>query len=157
MSSRMSGANAGGRSRWALAAASSPSEGRPFPGQGSGSPGQGEGPPPDPPAQEPPSIYTVIPPNLSRRNQLQRIANKELEELEKWKEQHRPGVICLTPQMLGGAASEADVRRKQQLEHSQSKYQQKLKREQYERVKREAEEAELLKKKAVQREKVRQS
>uniref|UniRef100_A0ACB8FK07 Uncharacterized protein n=1 Tax=Sphaerodactylus townsendi TaxID=933632 RepID=A0ACB8FK07_9SAUR len=104
-----------------------------------------------------PSIYTVIPPNLSRRNQLQRIANKELEELEKWKEQHRPGVICLTPQMLGGAASEADVRRKQQLEHSQSKYQQKLKREQYERVKREAEEAELLKKKAVQREKVRQS
>ncbi|XP_015282688.1 PREDICTED: epithelial-stromal interaction protein 1, partial [Gekko japonicus] len=109
-----------------------------------------------PPQQEPPGAYVVIPPNLARRNQLQRIANKELEELDKWKELHRPGPINLTPQKLGGKAPEADVRRKQQWEHSQSKYQQKLKRETYVRMKREAEEAELLKKKAIQREKAKE-
>ncbi|XP_060089558.1 epithelial-stromal interaction protein 1 isoform X2 [Heteronotia binoei] len=100
-----------------------------------------------------PGAYVVIPPNTARRNQLQRIANKELEELQKWKDLHRPGPISLTPQKLGGRASETEVRRKQQLEHSQSKYQQKLKREEYGRIRREAEEAELLRKKAIQREK----
>ncbi|KAL8189758.1 UNVERIFIED_CONTAM: hypothetical protein K2H54_003707 [Gekko kuhli] len=50
-----------------------------------------------------PGAYVVIPPNLARRNQLQRIANQELEELEKWKEQHRPGPINLIPQKLGAA------------------------------------------------------
>ncbi|XP_066478538.1 epithelial-stromal interaction protein 1 [Tiliqua scincoides] len=97
--------------------------------------------------------YTVIPPNPARRNQLQKIAKKELEELERWKEQHRPGPINLTPQKLGGRALESEVRQKQQLEHIQSKYQQKLKMQDYEKIKREAEEADLLKKKVIQREK----
>nr|XP_056718097.1 epithelial-stromal interaction protein 1 [Euleptes europaea] len=147
----MSGGGAG-RSRGGLAAAASPygglQEGRTCPGEAGG---------PEPQEQQQqqqsPGAYVVIPPSLARRNQLQRIANKELEELEKWKEQHRPGAINLTPQKLGGRESEAEVRRKQQLEHSQSKYQQKLKREHYGRIKREEEEAELLKKKALQREK----
>ncbi|XP_062983490.1 epithelial-stromal interaction protein 1 isoform X2 [Elgaria multicarinata webbii] len=97
--------------------------------------------------------YRVIPPNPTKRNQLQRIANKELEDLAKWKEQNKPGLITLTPQKLGGRASEAEVRRKQQLQNIQSKYQQKLKKEKYEQIKREAEEVDLLKKKAIQREK----
>ncbi|KAJ6661687.1 hypothetical protein lerEdw1_013209 [Lerista edwardsae] len=100
-----------------------------------------------------PDAYTVIPPDPTRRNQLQRIAKKELEELERWKEQHRPGPIYLTPQKLGGRALEFEVRQKQQLEHMQSKYRQKLKMEEYEKIKRQAEEADLLKKKAIQREK----
>ncbi|XP_053161234.1 epithelial-stromal interaction protein 1 isoform X2 [Hemicordylus capensis] len=97
--------------------------------------------------------YTVIPPNPTKWNQLQKIANTELEELAKWKEQHRPLSIHLPPQKLGGRASEAEVRQKQQFESLQSKYQQKLKREEYGRIKREAEEADILKKKAIQREK----
>ncbi|XP_053253244.1 epithelial-stromal interaction protein 1 isoform X3 [Podarcis raffonei] len=97
--------------------------------------------------------FAVIPPNPVRRNQLQKIATKELEDLEKWKERHRPGLITLTPQKLGGRISEAEVRQKQQLEHIQSKYQQKLKKEEYERRKREAEEADILKMKMIQREK----
>ncbi|XP_033010185.1 epithelial-stromal interaction protein 1 isoform X2 [Lacerta agilis] len=97
--------------------------------------------------------FAVIPPNPLRRNQLQKIATKELEDLEKWKERHRPGLITLTPQKLGGRISEAEVRQKQQLEHIQSKYQQKLKKEEYERLKREAEEADILKMKMIQREK----
>ncbi|XP_019356076.1 epithelial-stromal interaction protein 1 isoform X2 [Alligator mississippiensis] len=53
----------------------------------------------------------------------------------------------------GGRISEAEVRQKQQINLMQSKYQQKLKREEYARIKREAEEAEIQKKKAIQREK----
>ena len=104
---------------------------------------------------QPPHLgaYVVIPPNPTRREQLQKIANKELEDLAKWKDQHKPGPITLLPQKLGGRASEAEVRQKQQLEHIQSKYKQKLKKEEYGRIKREAEEADMLKKKAVQREK----
>ncbi|XP_054829017.1 epithelial-stromal interaction protein 1 [Eublepharis macularius] len=139
------GAGRYGRGLAAASPSAAPSGGL----EGGGVPG-----PEEEPAHQPPQdAYVVIPPNLARRDQLQRIANKELEELEKWKEQHRPGRINLIPQKLGGRASEAEVRRKQQLEHFQSKYQQKLKKEDYGRRKREAEEAELLKKKALQREK----
>ncbi|XP_006017377.1 epithelial-stromal interaction protein 1 [Alligator sinensis] len=99
------------------------------------------------------NAYVLVPPNETRRNKLQRIAKKELEDLERWKEQHRSGPINLTPQRLGGRISEAEVRQKQQINLMQSKYQQKLKREEYARIKREAEEAEIQKKKAIQREK----
>ncbi|KAM7181390.1 epithelial-stromal interaction protein 1 isoform 2-T2 [Macrochelys suwanniensis] len=69
--------------------------------------------------------YVLIPPNETRRNQIQRIANKELENLERWKEQHRPGPINLKPQKLGGTESEAEARQKQHIRLLQSKYQQK--------------------------------
>nr|KAF6460268.1 epithelial stromal interaction 1 [Molossus molossus] len=97
--------------------------------------------------------YTLITPNQNRRNQIQRIAEKELENLEKWKEQHRVKPIDLAPRQLGGRQSEAEVRQKQQLQLMQSKYQQKLKREEAIRIKKEAEEAEIQKMKAIQREK----
>nr|KAF6460269.1 epithelial stromal interaction 1 [Molossus molossus] len=69
--------------------------------------------------------YTLITPNQNRRNQIQR----------------------------SGRQSEAEVRQKQQLQLMQSKYQQKLKREEAIRIKKEAEEAEIQKMKAIQREK----
>ncbi|XP_043360474.1 epithelial-stromal interaction protein 1 isoform X3 [Dermochelys coriacea] len=99
------------------------------------------------------SAYVLIPPNETRRNQIQKIANKELENLERWKEQHRPGPINLKPQKLGGTESEAEARQKQHIRLLQSKYQQKLKREEYARIKKEAEEAEILTMKMIQREK----
>ncbi|XP_038243421.1 epithelial-stromal interaction protein 1 isoform X2 [Dermochelys coriacea] len=71
------------------------------------------------------SAYVLIPPNETRRNQIQKIANKELENLERWKEQHRPGPINLKPQKLGGTESEAEARQKQHIRLLQSKYQQK--------------------------------
>ncbi|KAM9610276.1 epithelial-stromal interaction protein 1 isoform 1-T1 [Trichechus inunguis] len=97
--------------------------------------------------------YTLITPNENRRSQIRRIAEKELEDLEKWKEQNRAKPVNLVPRQLGGSQSEAEVRQKQQLQLMQSKYQQKLKREESVRIKKEAEEAAIRKMKAIQREK----
>ncbi|XP_067568971.1 epithelial-stromal interaction protein 1 isoform X3 [Pseudorca crassidens] len=97
--------------------------------------------------------YTLIVPNEKRRNEMQRMAAKELEDLKRWKEQQRTKPINLAPMQLGGNQSEVEVRQRQQLQLIQSKYQKKLKREEYIRIKREAEEAEIQKMKAVQRQK----
>ncbi|XP_055100841.2 epithelial-stromal interaction protein 1 isoform X1 [Symphalangus syndactylus] len=99
------------------------------------------------------SAYTLITPNINRRNEIQRIAEQELDNLEKWKEQNRAKPVHLVPRRLGGSQSETEVRQKQQLQLMQSKYQRKLKREESVRIKKEAEEAELQKMKAIQREK----
>uniref|UniRef100_A0A8I3RVT7 Epithelial stromal interaction 1 n=1 Tax=Canis lupus familiaris TaxID=9615 RepID=A0A8I3RVT7_CANLF len=108
---------------------------------------------PGPAARRPPGAYTMIAPNENRRSQIQRIAEQELKNLEKWKEQHRAKPVNLVPRRLGGSQSEAEVRQKQQLQVMQSKYQQKLKREESVRIKKEAEEAQIQKMKAIQREK----
>uniref|UniRef100_A0A8C3YC00 Epithelial stromal interaction 1 n=1 Tax=Catagonus wagneri TaxID=51154 RepID=A0A8C3YC00_9CETA len=97
--------------------------------------------------------YTLITPSEKRRNELQRMASKELEDLERWKEQQRAKPIHLEPRRLGGSQSEAEVRQRQQLQLIQSKYQKKLKREEQIRIRKEAEEAEIQKMKAIQREK----
>ncbi|KAK2490527.1 hypothetical protein MC885_015340, partial [Smutsia gigantea] len=79
-----------------------------------------------PPCPGPPTdTYTLIAPNENRRNRIQRIAEKELENLEKWKEQHRAKPVSLVPRQLGGSQSEAEVRQKQQLQLMQAKYRQK--------------------------------
>ncbi|XP_010141988.1 PREDICTED: epithelial-stromal interaction protein 1, partial [Buceros rhinoceros silvestris] len=80
-------------------------------------------------------------------------AKKELEDLEQWKEEHRPGPFKLVPQRLGGKESKAQARQNQQMMLMQSKYRQKHKREEYVKAKKATEEAEILKKKAIQREK----
>ncbi|XP_029459038.1 epithelial-stromal interaction protein 1-like [Rhinatrema bivittatum] len=84
---------------------------------------------------------------------MMKVAREELENLERWKEQHRPGPIHLTPKKLGGIETEASARQKQQNNLKQSKYQQKFKRDDYRRKMKEEEEAEILKMKAIQREK----
>ncbi|XP_023802742.1 epithelial-stromal interaction protein 1-like isoform X1 [Cyanistes caeruleus] len=45
--------------------------------------------------------YVLVTPNETRRKQLQQIAKKELDDLEQWKKEHRPGPIMLVPQRLG--------------------------------------------------------
>ncbi|XP_021059392.1 epithelial-stromal interaction protein 1 [Mus pahari] len=97
--------------------------------------------------------YTQIAPNESRRQKIQRIAEQELADLERWKQQNRAKPVHLVPQRLGGSQSEAEVRQKQQLQQMRSKYQQKLKRDESVRIRKEAEEAKLQKMKAIQREK----
>ncbi|XP_051761041.1 epithelial-stromal interaction protein 1 isoform X4 [Ctenopharyngodon idella] len=97
--------------------------------------------------------FTRIPPNESRRSKLQRIAQKEEEDLRRWKEENRPGPIHLPPEQLGGAVSLAEVRQRQQMEARQSKLRKKLMKEEMDRKKRQAEEEEIEKMKAIQREK----
>lgn len=97
--------------------------------------------------------YTMIAPNESRRHQIQRIAAQELSNLQKWKEQNRAKPVYVVPTLLGGSQSESEVRQKQQLQLMQNKYQLKLKRQESVRIRKEAEEAELQKMKAIQREK----
>ncbi|XP_068022600.1 LOW QUALITY PROTEIN: epithelial-stromal interaction protein 1 [Melanerpes formicivorus] len=97
--------------------------------------------------------YVLVTPDETRRRKLLQIAKKELDDLEQWKEKHKPKPVKLVPQRLGGKESEAQARQKQQMMLKQCKYQQKLKREEYIRAKKAAEEAEILKKKAIQREK----
>ncbi|XP_074155274.1 epithelial-stromal interaction protein 1 [Sminthopsis crassicaudata] len=103
--------------------------------------------------QEPMAGFTVIAPDQTRRDKLMRTAKKELEDLEKWKQQERSKPIHTKPNKLGGKQSEAEVRKKQQHQLLQSKYQQKLKREECVRVQKEVEEAKLQAIKAIQREK----
>ncbi|XP_028734354.1 epithelial-stromal interaction protein 1 isoform X6 [Peromyscus leucopus] len=97
--------------------------------------------------------YTLIAPNASRRQKIQRIAEQELADLERWKQQNRAKPVHLVPQRLGGSQSESEARQKQQLQQMRSKYQQKLKRDESLRIRKEAEEAELQQMKAIQREK----
>ncbi|XP_075805828.1 epithelial-stromal interaction protein 1 isoform X2 [Microtus pennsylvanicus] len=98
-------------------------------------------------------MYTLIAPNESRRQKMQRVAEKELADLEKWKQQNRAKPVYSVPQRLGGSQTESEVRQKQQLQQMRSKYQQKLKRDESIRLRKEAEEAELRQMKAIQREK----
>uniref|UniRef100_A0A663FCQ0 Uncharacterized protein n=1 Tax=Aquila chrysaetos chrysaetos TaxID=223781 RepID=A0A663FCQ0_AQUCH len=75
--------------------------------------------------------YVLITPKETRRNWLQQIAKKELDDLERWKEEHRPGPIKLVPQRLGGKESETEARQKQQMMLMQSKYQQKVRKNKF--------------------------
>ncbi|XP_043550359.1 epithelial-stromal interaction protein 1 isoform X2 [Chiloscyllium plagiosum] len=81
------------------------------------------------------------------------MANKELEDLRKWKEANRLGPINLTPMQLGGSTSEAEARQRQQLHLRESRFQKRSQKEDYNRKQKEAEELEYRKKKEIQREK----
>ncbi|NWX40144.1 ESIP1 protein, partial [Steatornis caripensis] len=91
------------------------------------------------------------------------VAKKELDDLERWKEEHRPGPIKVVPQRLG-KKNICAVQGSSQgyLMGSLYTYACKIifyvyviqhKREEYVKAKKAAEEAEILKKKAIQREK----
>ncbi|XP_062051310.1 epithelial-stromal interaction protein 1 isoform X1 [Lepus europaeus] len=69
--------------------------------------------------------YTLIAPNEHRRNQIQRIAEQELANLERWKEQNRAKPVHLVPRQLGGSLSEVEVWQRQQLQLMLSKHQKK--------------------------------
>ncbi|MCJ8732564.1 hypothetical protein PDJAM_G00212760 [Pangasius djambal] len=97
--------------------------------------------------------YTMIPPNESRRSKLLRMSQKEQDDLKRWKEEHRPGPIELAPEKLGGDVSLSEVRQRQQIVAHQSKLKKKLIQEDMNRHRRQAEEEENQRMKAIQREK----
>ncbi|MFT7817950.1 epithelial-stromal interaction protein 1 [Arapaima gigas] len=81
------------------------------------------------------------------------MAQKEEEDLQRWRESHKFGPVNLPPSRLGGAVSLAEARQKQFVDLRQSKLQKKLKQEEMERQRREAAEENNRKMKAIQREK----
>ncbi|KAJ8253371.1 hypothetical protein GJAV_G00212190 [Gymnothorax javanicus] len=97
--------------------------------------------------------YTMIPPVESRRAQMQRMAQQEEQDLQRWKEEHRPGPINLPPTQIGGALTMTEARQKLILQSGNYKLQKKLKQEAMERQRREQEEEQNQLKKAMQRDK----
>ncbi|KAF3843644.1 hypothetical protein F7725_002493 [Dissostichus mawsoni] len=69
--------------------------------------------------------FMMIPPNESRRSKTQMMAQKELEELQKWKEENKPKPVQPFSEKLGGNATLSAVREKQHLELHHAKLQKK--------------------------------
>ncbi|XP_066449325.1 epithelial-stromal interaction protein 1 isoform X2 [Eleutherodactylus coqui] len=95
----------------------------------------------------------VIQPDPTKREKLLRLARKEEEDYECFKESRRPGPIYLTPTQLGGRISESEARQQQQRMQAQSKYQKTMQREEYKRKQKEEEDAKVQKMKDIQRKK----
>ncbi|XP_063300776.1 epithelial-stromal interaction protein 1 [Pelobates fuscus] len=107
------------------------------------------------PSREPQhtGCYVVIPPNESRREKLQRVANQELEEWERFKEARRLGPVKITPGKVGGYVPETETRQRQQMVQSQSRYQKMLQKEDYKKKQKAEEDAQIQKMKDIQRQK----
>ncbi|XP_029979922.1 epithelial-stromal interaction protein 1 isoform X2 [Sphaeramia orbicularis] len=97
--------------------------------------------------------FTMIPPNESRRSSLKKIAQKGEEDLQRWKETHRPAAVHVPPEKLGGAITMAEAREKQFIGARFSKLQKKLEKEDMDKRRRQEKEEEYQKMKAKQREK----
>ncbi|XP_032424505.1 epithelial-stromal interaction protein 1 [Xiphophorus hellerii] len=98
--------------------------------------------------------FTVIPPNQTRRSKNKEMAQKEMEDLQRYREAHRPGPLHLAPERLGGGdVTVAEARQRQFTNQRSSSLQKKLKKEEMEKKKRQEEEEEWQKMKATQREK----
>nr|XP_040057502.1 epithelial-stromal interaction protein 1 isoform X2 [Gasterosteus aculeatus aculeatus] len=97
--------------------------------------------------------FTVIPPNESLRDKLRRNAQKEEEELQRWKEANRVTYVHADPEKLGGAATLAATREMQHTDLRCSKLQKRLKKEELDKRRRQEEEEENQRKKDIQREK----
>ncbi|KAK2840343.1 hypothetical protein Q5P01_014083 [Channa striata] len=118
-------------------------------------PGRPAGDSGDPPAADRQPQYsdgfTLIPPNQSRRSKMQMMAQKEEEDLQRWKEAHRVTSVHVNPERLGGNVTLAEAREKQLASLRCSKLQKKLKQEEDARRRKQEEEEEFEKKKAEQR------
>ncbi|TSL16021.1 Epithelial-stromal interaction protein 1 [Bagarius yarrelli] len=101
--------------------------------------------------------FTMIPPNVSKRDKLLNMSQKELDDLQRLKEELRAGPIQLAPERLGGTVALSEARERQQTAGHQSKLQKKLKREEMNRRRKQAEEEENQRMKAIQREKEKRS
>ncbi|XP_028447058.1 epithelial-stromal interaction protein 1 [Perca flavescens] len=96
--------------------------------------------------------FTVIPPNESRRNNMKMMAQREEENLQRWREANRPPPVHVT-ERLGGNATLAAARERQLADLRHAKLQKKLKKEELDKRKRQEEEEEFQKMKDEQREK----
>ncbi|CAG5865393.1 unnamed protein product [Menidia menidia] len=97
--------------------------------------------------------FTMIPPNQSRRSEMQAVAQKGEQDYQRLKESQRPSAVHLNPERLGGHVTLAEARQKQLTDARSAKLQKKLKKEEAEKKKKQEEEEELQRMKAKQREK----
>ncbi|XP_073330372.1 epithelial-stromal interaction protein 1 [Pagrus major] len=96
--------------------------------------------------------FTMIAPNESRRSKMQMMSQKELEDLQRWKEANRAPSVHLNPERLGGSVTLEEARQKQLRDLRCSKLQKKLRKEELDRRRRQEEEEELQKMKNEKRE-----
>ncbi|XP_026151900.1 epithelial-stromal interaction protein 1 isoform X2 [Mastacembelus armatus] len=110
---------------------------------------------PQPPNRQPlySNGFTMIPPIESRRSQMKMMAQKEEEDLQRWKETHRVSAVHETPEKLGGGVTMAAAREKQFEDLRCAKLQKRLKQQELDKKKREEVEKKLQEMKAKQREK----
>ncbi|XP_043987077.1 epithelial-stromal interaction protein 1 [Gambusia affinis] len=98
--------------------------------------------------------FTVIPPNQTIRNKIKETAQKGMDNLQRYREAHRPGPLHLAPERLGGGdVTITEARQRQFTNQRNSSLQKKLKKEEMDKKKKQEEEEELQKMKATQREK----
>ncbi|XP_070694247.1 epithelial-stromal interaction protein 1 [Pempheris klunzingeri] len=97
--------------------------------------------------------FTMMPPNETQRSKLKMMAQKEEEDLQRWREANRVSSLHLNPEKLGGNVTLADAREQQFADLRCSKLQKKLRKEELDKRRRREEEEELQKMKAKQREK----
>ncbi|XP_035031133.2 epithelial-stromal interaction protein 1 [Hippoglossus stenolepis] len=112
---------------------------------------------PDPPAADRQPQYssgfTMIPPNLTRRSEMEMVAQKGEETFQRMKEAQRVPYVYVAPETLGGNATLDEVRQRQQTDLRCSKMKTRMKQADMERRRRQEEEEELQKMKDEQRRK----
>ncbi|XP_069568138.1 epithelial-stromal interaction protein 1 [Brachyistius frenatus] len=97
-------------------------------------------------------VFTMFPPNESRRNKIKMMAQKEEEDLQQWRDTHRPPPVHLT-EKLGGNTTMAEAREKQQTDLRFSKLKKKMEKEALDKRRRQEDEEKLQEVKDKQREK----
>ncbi|XP_019963140.2 epithelial-stromal interaction protein 1 isoform X1 [Paralichthys olivaceus] len=97
--------------------------------------------------------FTMFPPNETRRSQIQMVAQRGEEMLQRQREAQRVPYVQVTPETLGGNATLAEVRQKQQMDLRCSKVQKRMKQKELDERKRKEEEEKQQKMKEEQREK----
>nr|XP_046259965.1 epithelial-stromal interaction protein 1 isoform X2 [Scatophagus argus] len=96
--------------------------------------------------------FTMIPPNESQRSKMKMMAQKEEEDLQRWKEANKVPYVHLNPERLGGTVTLAEARQMQHRNLRHSKQQKKLRKEELDKRRRQEEEEELQKMKTGKRE-----
>ncbi|XP_062259013.1 epithelial-stromal interaction protein 1 [Platichthys flesus] len=91
------------------------------------------------------SGFTMIPPNLTRRSEMETVAQRGEETFQRMREAHRVSYVSEVPATLGGRATLDEVRQRQQEALLRSKVEKRVKQEEMERRRRQEEEEELQK------------
>ncbi|CAB1421088.1 unnamed protein product [Pleuronectes platessa] len=91
------------------------------------------------------SGFTMIPPNLTRRSEIEAVAQRGEETFQRMREAQRVSYVSEVPATLGGRATLEEVRQRQQAALRCSKVEKRVKQEEMERRRRQEEEEELQK------------
>ncbi|XP_055017414.1 epithelial-stromal interaction protein 1 isoform X2 [Boleophthalmus pectinirostris] len=99
------------------------------------------------------SGFTMIPPNATRRNNLTTMSQRELQNLQAYRDAQRSAPVHMNPERLGGRGTMDEAREHQEQKQRLSKLQKKLKMEEDKKRQKEEEEKKIQEKKDIQRRK----